>query len=643
MQRKTRSIFFIVFVMLALSFTLSVSGQGMTYNEAPMLAEKVAAGELPPVAERLPVEPMVVEPLEIGVYGGIWDRGMTGSGDSANVIRVVYEPLVRWAPDWNGFAPGVAKSWEVNDDGTEITFFLHEGMKWSDGVPFTADDIVFWYEDIAMNPDLSPAGISWMIYGGEMGVVEKVDDYAVKFTFNAPAGLFLDALAHPSGTEVVRYPRHYFEQFHPKYIGEEAMNALVAESGLTNWMEVFAQRGHASGGLSPYQVNVPTISAWQGTTVFTGDTNVFEMVRNPYYWKVDPEGNQYPYIDSIRFRVISDVQTMVLAAAAGEIDMQSRHIATMNNRAFFFDNQEAGDFRFFEKIAVNNNSNVLFLNQTGPNPVLSEIFQNKDFRIALSYAINRQAIIDTLYLGLSVPHQAAPLPASALYNERLATQYLEYDPALANQILDEAGFAERDSEGFRLGPDGNRISFVLTYADGFGEFGDVLPFIQADWAAVGVEMLPRGLPRAAYADIVFENQHDASIWTGNGSGIRTFGDPRYYMPANNESLFANAWAYWGQNPNNPIAQEPTNESARRQIELYNQLRQTVSEDGKNAIMAEILEIAADEFWVIGVSTPPIQYGIVRNNFFNVPEDMPSAWEYPDPGPTNTFTYFIRGE
>jgi peptide/nickel transport system substrate-binding protein len=635
MSKQVR--FIIVLALLAL-FVVPVAAQDMTYSEAPMLAEQVAAGELPAVEERLPAEPLVVEPLEIGVYGGTWDRLMTGSGDAANVLRVVYEPLVRWTPEWDGFAPGVARDWEISEDGTEFTFFLNEGVKWSDGTPFTADDIMFWYEDVAMNEDLSPAGVSWMIYGGEMGVVEKIDDFTVKFSFATPAGLFLDSLAHPNGLAVTRYARHYFEQFHASYVDEEALNQMVTDSGLENWMELFAARG--SDGMAQYGPDVPTLNAWQGTTEFTGETTVFTMVRNPYYWKVDPEGNQYPYIDEVRFRVIPDRETMTLQAAAGEVEMQSRHIGTLQNRPFFFDNQAQGDYSFVDKVVSRNNSSVIHLNQTSPNPVMREIFQNKDFRVALSHAIDRQEIIDTLYLGLAEPMQVAPLPQSNLFNERLATQYLDYDPELANQMLDEAGFAERNDAGIRLGPDGEPISFVLIYAEGLGEFNDLLPMIQEYWAAVGVELLPRGVPRAAYSDTVFENQHDAAIWTGNPAGIRVFGDPRYYLPANNESLFALAWAAWGQNPDGPLAEEPTSDIARQQIELYQQLRQTVDEAGKNEIMAEILELSADAFWVIGISTPPISYAIVRNNFFNVPDGFPAAWEYPDPGPTNTFTYYI---
>jgi peptide/nickel transport system substrate-binding protein len=207
-------------------------------------------------------------------------------------------------------------------------------------------------------------------------------------------------------------------------------------------------------------------------------------------------------------------------------------------------------------------------------------------------------------------------------------------------MLDEAGFAERNADGIRLGPDGEPITIVLTYVDGFADFSEVLEFVQRDWREVGIDLQPRGMPRASYADIVFENQHDAAIWQGNPAGIRVQGDPRYYLPANGESLFGNAWAFWGQNPDDPRAEEPSVEAARRQIELYNEMRQTIDQERQEELMREILQIGADAFWVIGISTPLPDFGVYTNNFRGVPENMPSAWEYPTPGPANTFTFFF---
>ena len=633
---KTRFILLLALTAMLVLAISPISAQ-MTYNEAPMLAEKVAAGELPPVEERLPANPLVVVPLEQGQYGGTWRRVMTGSGDGANLLRTVsYEGLFRWDPSFSEVIPNFATGYEVNEEGTEWTFSIREGVKWSDGVPFTTGDIQFWYEDIATNRDVRPASPGWLVYAGEVAQFEVIDDVTFKFIFSVPAGNLMTDMAHPShSTEMLRFPRHYYEQFHARY--NENIDALVREAGLETWMELLGARG--LDGTTRYRPEIPTIDAWMPMNVLDGDTTQLRMERNPYYWKVDTEGNQYPYLDNVVFDVIADREVMILRAAAGEIDMQTRHIGNLANKAFLFDNQETGNYRFFDTDATSTNSFNLMLNMTSKNPVLREIFQQKDFRIAVSHAIDRQRIIDTVFVSQGIPAQSAPLPGTPFYNERLATQYIEYDPALSAELLDALGYT-LGSDGFRVGPDGNRISFAATIAEN-PVVQDILEFIRMDLQALGIELIVRALPRASYADIVFQNNHDATSWAG-GAGIQPALDMRYYMPVNNESLFANAWAFWGIDPMDPVAEEPDNEIALRQIELWKQLSQTVDTDARAEIINEILDLAADAFWLIGISTPAPLYGVVRNDFCNVPARMWDSWEYPHPGPTNPFTYF-RGE
>ncbi len=626
------------FLVLLIGLIPSFAHDQMTYSEAPMLAEMVSAGTLPPLSERLPENPYVVEPLEIGQYGGTWRRLMTGVGDDGNLERTAsYEGLVRWDTEYNQVIPNVAERWNVSEDGREFTFYLRPGMRWSDGVPFTADDIRFWYEDVANNPDLNPSGMDFLIVGGETAAFEVIDDYTVKFTFAEPAGLFLPQLAAQWGVQVVYYARHYFEQFHPTYNPDAEADAQAA--GFENWVAYFQNRGGDHYNPSRWSPGVPTLDPWMAENALQSDTTQLVLVRNPYYWKVDPQGQQYPYIDYLTFDVVPEVENMVLRAANGEVDMQERHINSLDNRAFFADNQEQGDYTFFELTSTDSNSSVLQLNLTSKNMALRAIFQNRDFRIALSYAINRQEMIDTLYFGTTIPAQPAPLPGTAPYHERLATQYTEYDVDLANQMLDDAGFAERDSDGFRLDADGNRISFVMVFSDFPMNAAQVMEFVQGYWREVGIDMQPRQMPRESFDELVYSNGHDAALWGGEG-GIRPIGRPHNFMPADSNAWFASAWGIWSEYPEDANAEEPTNPGALEQIELLEQIKQTPDQDQQDALMTQILDIAADEFWVIGISTPQPSFGIVRNNFHNVPPAMPLAWEWPTPAPANPFTFFF---
>jgi len=618
--------------------------------EAPMLAEMVAAGELPPLEERIPANPKVVEPTDnIGQYGGTWHMGLRGGQDNALLARTIaYEHLVRWTPDWTDVEANVAESFEANADATVFTFKLRDGMKWSDGEPFTVDDVIFWYEDILVNEDylaVHPVP-EWLLAGGEPPVVEKVDDTTFTVTFAAPNGLFIQRLATPSGDDFTRWPKHYASQFHPKY-NTENLDDLIAEADATDWVNLMDLK---AGGIlgTPYDARwqnseLPTLKPWRLTTAYGEGTSQVVAERNPYYFKVDPEGHQLPYIDKVVYEIGEDVQVLVLKALNGEIDSQDRHIATLDNKAVFVDNAEAGEYGFYETVPSSMNTQVIALNLNHKDPVKREIYQNKDFRIGLSYAINRQEVIDTVYVGQGEPWQLAPRDTSPFYNEELAKQYTEYDVDKANEHLDAAGYTERDADGFRLGPDGNRISVLVDVQAISQNWIDSLELIKGYWEAVGIQMDLNVMDRSLMYTRKDSNEQDAVTWGGDG-GLDVVLEPRWYFPYSTESLFAEAWKEWYINPSGVGSltqpEEPP-EGPKRQMELYDQLKATGDPAEQQALMEEILSIAKDEFYAIGISLPAPGYGIVKNDFHNVPASMPGAWLYPNPAPTNPEQYYIQ--
>jgi peptide/nickel transport system substrate-binding protein len=607
-------------------------GQG---KDAPMLAARVRKGTLPPLEERLPDEPVVVKPVErIGVYGGQWTSGILGPSDGAWLGRTVgYENLMRWDPDFTTVIPNVAREITVHDGGRSYVVQLRPGMRWSDGEPFTADDLVFAYNDVLLNTDLFPVPPSLYLVAGEPGDIEKLDDHSVRFTFPRPNSLFIQSQATPYANHIVIMPQHYLRQFHQKYNPDA--DKLAKQEGHETWVELFLAKTDLW-----MNKDLPRLHAWIPRRVFgEGDRLIFE--RNPYYFKVDTEGNQLPYIDRLVYRVIADPQVMVLAASNGEIDMQDRTINTLQNKPVLARGRERGGYRFFDEIPSDSNACVIALNLNHPDPVKREIFQNKDFRIGLSHAIDREEIIDAVYQRQGEPYQVAPRDSSPYYDEEMAKQYTEYDPDLANEYLDRAGYVERDGDGFRLGPDGKRITFSIEVPTAFrAEWPDTAQLVATHWRRVGIDAHVKNEDRSLFDQRTDGGQHDAAVWQAEGGGwIEPLMRTDWYFPSANESTnYAPTWMRWYQTRGKEGEEPPP--PVRRQMELYDQVRQTMDEEQRDALLRELLRIAKDFFFHIGTILMPPSYGIVKNNFHNVPKQVPQSFLYPTPAPTNPEQYFI---
>src|SRR5262245_12941912 len=616
--------------------------------EAPQLAALVKDGKLPPVEQRLPRSPIVIQPVEaVGKYGGDWRTGLVGGQDTAWLYRTLgYEHLIRWDRTWEKVVPNIAESFEANQSATEFTFKLREGMKWSDGKPYTADDIVFWWEDVVLNKELTPTGPPFfMKSGGENGAGVKVDARTVQFKFAKPNGLFLVNLAIPGGEVADGLPRHYLEQFHKKY-NPSGVDALAKQNSAEDWVKLFRLKGGSIPG-TPYNAQwnnkeLPSLLPWVLTTAYGQGTRVVAE-RNPYYFKVDPSGNQLPYIDRVLYDVMQDNQVLLLKVLAGETELHIRHINSQVNKAVLTDNQQKGGYKLFEQLEVSGAATVFSLNLTHKDKVKREIFQNKDFRIGLSHAINRKEIIDLVHVGEGEPHQPAPVKGSPYYHERLAKQYTEYDLKKATEFLDKA-YPKKDGEGFRLGPDGKRISFVIEVTNLSPWWPDVVKLVAGYWKKVGVDAQVKEMDRSLLYSRKAANEHDVVIWGGGNSRIDAILDPRNYIPFNDESNFAEAWQSWYNNPSGQgalTAPEEPPEPVKKSIQLYRDLGATADADRQKALFMQILDIAADQFYEIGICTTTNGYGIVKNNMRNVPKPMIGAWLYPTPGPTDPSQYFLE--
>ncbi|MEQ4210305.1 ABC transporter substrate-binding protein [Actinopolymorpha sp. B9G3] len=608
-------------------------------REAPMLAEQVRAGDLPPVAERMPSSPLVVDPVDrIGGYGHSWNSALLGPADTPWLDRTIgNDYLVGWDRGWREVMPNIAQSFEVAQGGKEYTFKLRKGMRWSDGELFTTDDLVFAFEDVLMHEELFPVGPPpvFMSVDSRPAEVERVDDHTVRFLFSRPKGTFLQELATPDGGRwLTAYPRHYLERFHQKYASD--VEGLVKESGAASWGDFFL----LDKGSVWSNAELPSLFAWRLTRGLGTGTRVVAE-RNPYYWKTDPEGSQLPYLDRVTFDVVKDAEVMLLKATAGELNMHTRHFNSLKNKPVLARGRDRGGYQFIDLVPSEMNEMIIMVNLTHKDARLREIFQKKDFRIGLSHAINRNELNTAVLQRQGEPWQAAPRRESTFFDEEFAKQYTEYDEGLANDHLDRAGLTERDGDGFRLRPDGERVSFNVEVANPTVKdtWVSAMELVKGYWAAVGIDISVTNEDRTLWTERVTANEHDAAVWTGPGGlDIDALLSGHHYLPYNVGSRYAIAWADWYLSGGKAGEEPPA--VVRRQLQLYNDMLTTSDEAEQQSIFRQVLQISKEQFYVIGTLQVAQGYGIVGNGFHNVPRSMADAWLYPTPGPSRPEQYFV---
>ena len=444
------------------------AAQEMTYQEAPMLADLVASGALPPVAERIPSNPRVVTPLdEIGQYGGTLRRAFKGISDRWGPTKLNEEMAIEWdIPDTEtvNVVANYISGWEQNDDATEFTFTLRDGIKWSDGVPFTTDDVKFWYDEYYMGELLAQEVT--LTLGGVPMVIEIVDPLTWKSIFPMPNPLLPLAIAKLTlgmqGGPTMAAPKHYLSQYIPHLTTDQSLiDAAIADTGVESWQLLHNPGGlYTVGPIADWLANPerPIINAWRSANEPTNDP--WLATRNPYYHAVDPEGNQLPYIDGWTHAWFDDNSVFDLWVAQGLIDAHIRHTTTANF-TFYKENEEAGDYKVL--LWRNASTNAFYPNISHKDPGLRALFDDARFREALSVAINRDEVNDLIYEGLYTPRQASPVTGSPNFDPEFAAKWADYDPDRANQLLDEIGLTERGGDGFRLRPDGSPLVITVLF------------------------------------------------------------------------------------------------------------------------------------------------------------------------------------
>src|SRR5262245_42818437 len=613
--------------------------QAAKFKEAPMLAEQVKAGTLPAVDKRLPQNPLVIPVVErAGQYGGVWRRGFLGPGDANNYVRVVYDALVRFSPDGAKIEPKIAAGWDSSKDFKVWTIKLRTGARWSDGAPFTADDIVFWYTDVLLNRDLTPVVPGWMRNSdGTPATVEKVDATTVRFTYKQPATLFLTALANQDGgdrTYAAFLPAHYLKNFHPSHARKEDIDKAVAAAGFKTWTELFPSRN-----APPENPERPTMAAWVAVTRVSDQ--VFTLRRNPYFVGVDLEGNQLPYIDELRFTFFADVQALNLAAIAGDLDMQERHIQ-MTNYPIFKENEKSGKYRVITWPTFGGSDAVVAFNLSyKADPELAKLLASRDFRVALSHAVNRDQIKESVFLGLGEARQGVPAPWHPYFpGDAYAKKYTQYKPDEANKMLDALGLAKRDAAGIRLMPNGKPVVIELSVVPAFAAWPDVAQLVAKDWEKVGVKIVVQIRERALHFKMREANELQTEMWNEDTTAFPFTGNAKV-DPRNSPILtLGPLFGQWARTQGKEGMEPPP--TIKKIMELVDTAR-TVGSDGQVKAAQEIFRIWADNVFEIGtVGLTPMVQGVVvaGSRFRNVPTTLGNDWPLRSPGNARAEQFFF---
>lgn len=589
------------------------AGSGSGAKEAPVLAAQVKQGKLPPLAQRLPKKPAVVKPLEqLGNYGGTI-RMATTVQSGAHFLIVAREGLVEWAPGSTDVVPGLAESWDITEDGKVYTFHLREGAKWSDGHPFTADDLVFFYESVLSNKELTPVFPTWLTINGKPGVISKVDDHTVRFAFDGPHGLLLRQMAFRGAFQgSLLTPKHYLSQFHIDHTPKAELDKLVKAAGLKSWVDLFAAK--ASPGDNPDR---PAMGPWKLSHQLTASDPRFVAERNPYYWKVDTKGRQLPYVDTITQAKLSP-ETIALRAIGGDLDIQ---FETLNVRDLpvLADSAKKNGFRLL-RWASDAPWIAMYMNQSDKDPVLRGLMQNVDFRAGLSHALNRDEMNKILYAGGGGTRQPCAVPQDDYYIKGSGNRFTAYDVAKANAYLDKAGVGKRDGNGFRLRPDGKPLelsitTFIFEYG-GTADASDAYEIVKANWQKVGVRTNFQTVAGPLWSERAIGNLLDIPGYTV--AGLLWDVDPVWYVPTSRSSYWAPAYGEWYETGGKSGMEPPP--QIRRLQKLYDQMTSEVDEKARLAIGRQILEAHDENVWMIGTVTAPFAPVVVSADLVNVLSD-----------------------
>lgn len=596
----------------------TLTGQKLTFSDNPLFADRVKRGGLPPVEQRLPEEPLVIIPYDaIGTYGGTLYTVVTAlESGTSEILSARHAALVRFDDAQEIIIPHVAKEYSLNDKLDEITFVLRKGHKWSDGEPFTVDDILFWANDIVNNKELHPHTPNpWHV--GMKAV--KVDDLTVKLVFDEPFPSALHYIAGGGSFHVTFAPKHYLQQFHKDY--NPNVDDIVKKENRENWMDLFHSKWHRwmdAIQANANGINYPTLESHIMLEAPTTQERI--TVANPYYFAVDTAGQQLPYINRQYESFVAE-GIKVLKASNGEVTFGSQN-HRIQDYPVYKRNAEAKGYHV--QLPASDIGNNYMINPTVKDPVLRELFADPRFATALSYAIDREEVLETQFLGLPEPAQITVIGAPYV-PEEYTTYAIEYDPAKAGQLLDEMGL-KMGPDSYRLRPDGKPLKLTLYFPSDDDKTENIHLMTQGYWKDIGIDCFVKGISREE--ERARKNSNDLDIHFGWGYMTEA---AAYMQAADMRPPFtgdgyriAGPWGDWMRS-NGAEGEEPP-QWAKDLWDKAERLTKTAYRSEEYMKLGrEIADIFHERMIVFGFSQEIVAPAIVSNTLKNVPELKRFSW------------------
>ena len=567
-----------------------------------------------------PDEPSVVEMNDsksVGKPGGELDMLVGRAKDTRLMVVYGYARLVAYNEALE-LKPDILKDVEV-EDGRIFTLHLRPGHRWSDGEPFTSEDFRYWWEDVANNTQLSPTGPPAELFvDGEAPKVEFLDPLTVRYSWSKPNPFFLPALAGATPT-FIYMPAHYLRQFHEKYADPDELAAKVEEAQARDWAQL---HGRKDGMYNFDNPDLPTLQPWRPTTPAPATRFVFD--RNEYFHRVDPNGQQLPYIDRVVLDVVDD-KLIPVKTGAGETDLQSRGLF-FKHYTFLKESQARSHLDTYLWETAQGAHVAIYPNLNANDEVWRKLFRDVRFRRALSLAVDRDEINQIMYFGLAIGGGNTVLPKSPLYKPEYRDTWAQFDLDQANALLDEIGLTERSAEGLRLLPDGRPMEIIVETAGEETEQSDVLELVEESWLQLGIRIHTKPSQREVFRNRVFAGDALMSVWFGLENGIPTAEmSPNEFAPTSQQQL---QWPKWGQyfETKGAAGEPPDEPEAKKLLELFTAWRGAHDSEERAAIWHEILALYSDQVYSIGLISGVLQPVAVRQDLHNVPKEAVYNWE-----------------